>query len=38
MESINDREIQMYYLTRKREMFSNDVNIIRKHKNNLKLL
>ena len=32
----NDREIEIYELSRKRDIFSNDVSRIRKHKNNLK--
>ena len=35
-ESINDREIEIDELSRKKVVFSNDVNRIRKHKNNLK--
>ena len=38
IESINDREIEIYDLTRKRDLYSNDVNRIRQHKNHLKLI
>ena len=37
-ESINDREIEIDELSSKRDIFGNDVNRIRKHKNNLKLI
>ena len=37
-ESINDREIEIDEFSRKRDIFSNDINIIRKYKNNLKLM
>ena len=36
LESINDRESEIDELSRKRDVFSSDVNRIRKHKNNLK--
>ena len=35
-ESINDREFEIDKLSRKRDIFSNNDNKIRKHKNNLK--
>ena len=38
IESINDREVEIYDLTRKRDLYSNDVNRIRQHKNHLKLI
>ena len=36
-DSTNDREIEIDELSRKRNIFSNDLNRIRKHKNNLNL-
>ena len=36
-ESTNNRDRDIYELSRKRDTFSNDVNGIRNHKNNLKL-
>ena len=36
IESINDRKFEIDEFNRKRDIFSNDVNRIKKHKNNLK--
>ena len=36
-DSTNDREIEIDELSRKRNIFSNDLNRIRKYKNNLNL-
>ena len=37
-ESTNNREIEIDELSRERDIFSNDVNRIRKHENNIKLI
>ena len=37
-ESTNNREMEIDELNRKRDIFSNRVNRIRKHKDNLKLI
>ena len=37
-ESIKDRDIEIDELSMKRAILSNDINIIRKHKNNVKVI